>query len=273
MRKRMKKAMLLLLPALFVVQQLWAQCAFHNEAFRSGEYLTYNLYYNWQFIWVKAGTASMHTVLSNYKGKAAYRSSLITRGNNKVDKMFVLRDTLLCYGSLALEPLYFRKGAREGKRYTVDEVSYSYKDGKVILHQHRLQNNGNHLNFTKTLNYCVFDMLNMFMRARSFNPTGWKKGHDIDFPIADGNSIHPAKIRYEGKTNVKGDDGVKYRCLRLSYLEDEGKGFKRIVDFYVTDDANHVPVRLDMFLRFGSAKAFLTSMKGVRHPLKSVVSK
>ena len=43
MRKRMKKAMLLLLPALFVVQQLWAQCAFHNEAFRSGEYLTYNL--------------------------------------------------------------------------------------------------------------------------------------------------------------------------------------------------------------------------------------
>ena len=31
-----------------------AQCTFHNTAFSSGEYLTYNLYYNWKFIWVKA---------------------------------------------------------------------------------------------------------------------------------------------------------------------------------------------------------------------------
>ena len=35
-----------------------AQCTFRNTAFSSGEYLTYNLYYNWKFIWVKAGTAS-----------------------------------------------------------------------------------------------------------------------------------------------------------------------------------------------------------------------
>ena len=39
-----------------------AQCTYKNTAFKSGEFLTYNLYYNWQFIWVKAGTASMSTV-------------------------------------------------------------------------------------------------------------------------------------------------------------------------------------------------------------------
>ena len=37
-----------------------------------------------------------------------------------------------------------------------------------------------------------------------------------------------------------------------------------IVDFYVTDDNNHIPIRLDMFLKFGSAKAFLVDMKGVK---------
>ena len=41
--------------------------------------------------------------------------------------------------------------------------------------------------------------------------------------------------------------------------------------FYVTDDQNHVPIRLDMFLKFGSAKAFLTNMKGVRNPISSLV--
>lgn len=55
---------------------------------------------------------------------------------------------------------------------------------------------------------------------------------------------------------IKADNGMKYRCLQLSYLElDDGK-YKNIVDFYVSDDENHVPIRLDMFLKFGSAKAF-----------------
>ena len=179
-----------------------AQCAFHNDAFKSGEFLTYNLYYNWQFVWVKAGNASMSTVQSRYNGHPAYRASLTTRGNNRVDQMFVLRDTLLCYSSLDMEPLYFRKGAREGKRYGVDEVFYSYHDGKV---------------------------------------------------------------------KIKADNGVKYRCLKLSYLEKEDGKYKRIVDFYVSDDKNHIPVRLDMFLKFGAAKAFLVSMKGLRNPVTSAV--
>jgi hypothetical protein len=54
-------------------------------------------------------------------------------------------------------------------------------------------------------------------------------------------------------------------------MEKEDNDFKRIVDFYVTDDLNHVPVRLDMFLRFGSAKAFLIGMNGTRNPINSIV--
>ena len=86
-----------------------AQCSFRNTAFKSGEFLSYNLYYNWKFVWVKVGTASMYTVQSRYNGKPAYRGSLTTRGNGRLDDFFLLRDTLLCYNSLDLEPLYFRK--------------------------------------------------------------------------------------------------------------------------------------------------------------------
>lgn len=244
---------------------LKAQCTFRNTAFKSGEFLTYNLYYNWKFVWVKAGTASMYTVQSRYDGKQAYRASLVTRGNEKVDNMFVLRDTLLCYNTLDLAPLYYRKGAREGKRYTVDEVFYSYPNGKCQVKQHRQHNSGRHSWQTHTYNDCVYDMLSIFLRARSFNPDGWKKGHDINFPIADGNGRTPAKIRFQGRTNIKADNGKKYKCLQLSYMELEDGKYQRIVDFYVTDDSNHVPVRLDMFLKFGSAKAFLVDMKGVRN--------
>ncbi len=268
MRKNIYIALMMLLLCITTAS---AQCTYKNTAFKSGEFLSYNLYYNWKFVWVKAGTASMSTVLSRYSGKPAYRASLTTRGNNRVDEMFVLRDTLLCYSSEALEPLYFRKGAREGKRYYVDEVFYSYPGDGVKLRQHYMNSHGKHTWKNATSAECVYDMLNIFLRARSFNPEGWKKGHVVKVPIADGRDTNTAILKYRGKSNVKADNGVKYRCMELSYMEKEKGAYKEIVRFYVTDDQNHIPVRLDMFLRFGSAKAFLVGMKGNRNPVNSVV--
>ncbi len=268
----MKKKIVCMLLLLFVwVAASEGQCTFRNTAFKSGEYLSYNLYYNWKFVWVKAGTASMSTVESSYGGRRAWRASLTTRGSKRVDDMFVLRDTLLCYSSLDMAPLYYRKGAREGKRYYVDEVFYDYADGKTVCRQHRQKSDGSHTWLKKRYGDCVYDMLNMFIRARSFNPEGWKKGKVIDFPMVDGNSCDPARIVYRGKQVVKGDNGVKYRCLQLSYMEKDGDKWKKVVDFYVTDDDNHIPVRLDMFLRFGSAKAFVVGIKGNRNAIASVV--
>ncbi len=271
MRKTLRRilAAALLLAAVTISAQ--AQCTFRNTAFKSGEFLTYNLYYNWQFVWVKAGTASMSTVQSNYHGHSAYRASLTTRGNNRVDGFFVLRDTLLSYCSTQMAPLYFRKGAREGKRYTVDEIFYSYPDGNTHLKLHRQRHDGRHEWKQATRQDCVYDMLNIFLRARSFNPEGWKKGKEITFPMADGRDVQTAKLRYGGKSNIKADDGNKYRCLQLSYMEKEDGKWKEIVRFYVSDDDNHIPVRLDMFLRFGSAKAFLVGKSGLRSPVGSLV--
>lgn len=268
---RLLKSLFIASLLLLVSTAMSAQCTFRNTAFKSGEFLTYNLYYNWKFVWVKAGNASMSIIQSTRNGKPAYRGSLVTRGNHKVDDFFVLRDTLLCYSGTDLAPMYFRKGAREGKRYTVDEVFYSYSGGKCHLRQHRLQSDGKHVWKKVSYDDCVFDMMNIFLRARSFDPTNWKKGFVVKFPIVDGNARTPAQIRFAGKETIKADNGIKYRCLRLAYMELEDKKYKKIVDFYVTDDENHVPIRLDMFLKFGSAKAFLVNMKGVRNPITSIV--
>ena len=119
-----------------------AQCGIENFAFKSGEFLSYDLYFNWKFVWVKVGTASMSTVQSNYKGQKAFRSSLITRGNDKLDNVFVMRDTLLCYTNQELAPLYFRKGAREGDRYYVDELWYTYPNSNCHLKMHRIDADG-----------------------------------------------------------------------------------------------------------------------------------
>lgn len=241
-----------------------AQCKQKNTAFKSGEYLSYNLYFNWKMVWVKAGTASYGTIQSTRNGHPAYRASLSVTSNKKADNMFILRDTITSYSTLELEPLYYRKAARENKRYTVDEVFYSYAHNKTNLRLHRQYNNGTHTWQNKTSNSCVSDMLNILLRLRSYDFSSWVKDQTIELPIATGKALSTARVAYKGVTTVKADNGQKYKCLILSYIENKDGKYKETVRFYVTNDIRHIPVRIDFFLRFGSAKAYLTSMKGVK---------
>ncbi|MBR1687767.1 MAG: DUF3108 domain-containing protein [Prevotella sp.] len=273
-RKAGRAASILLLGCLLALLPLGAaaQCGIENTAFKSGEFISYDLYFNWKFVWVKVGTASMSTVQSNYKGKQAFRTSLITRGNNKLDNMFIMRDTLLCYNDLSISPLYFRKGAREGSRYYVDEIWYTYPSGRCHLKQHQITSSGEHLWKETTPPGCTYDMMSIYLRARNFDASKLKKGEKIAMPIADGRHLTNSWLTYRGKENVAMKNGKdKFRCLVFSFIEREDGKDHELIRFFITDDKNHLPVRLDMFLSFGSAKAYLTGYRGLRNEMESRV--
>jgi len=248
-----------------------AQCGIENTAFQGGEFLAYDLYFNWKFVWVKVGSAGMSTVKSKFDGKEAYRTSLITRGNDRLDGMFIMRDTLLSYcDASTLSPLYHRKGALEGKRYYVDELWYSYPNNNCQLRMHRIDADGEQHWKTVTYKDCVYDMMSIFLRARNFDASTLNEGDVIPMPISDAKRMSNSWLKYRGKETYK-IEGTKekFRCLVFSFIEhDDGKN-RELIRFYVTDDQNHIPVRLDMFLSFGSAKAFLKVYRGVKSPLTS----
>ena len=257
--------------AMFSLLTASAQCGIENTAFQGGEFLAYDLHFNWKFVWVKVGSATMSTVKSTYKGQEAFRTSLITRGNSKLDGFFVMRDTLLSYCSADdLTPLYHRKGALEGKRYYVDELWYSYPRNNCHVKMHALSSSGDHTWKEKEYKDCVYDMMSIFLRARNFDASKLKEGDVIPMPITDASSLKNSWLKYRGKETFK-IDGTKqkFRCLVFSFIEHEDGKNKELIRFFVTDDQNHIPVRLDMFLSFGSAKAFLKTYKGVRSPLTS----
>lgn len=257
---------------LFSIGAAYSQCAARNEAIQPGERLTYELKFNWKFIWVNAGDAKLELLPVTYQGKPCYRTTLYSISNKTVDMFFKMRDTLTCITTEHLEPMYFRKGAEEGSRYTVDEVHFGYKDGKCLVDQSRTRPGRRTVYAKDTLDYCVFDMLSILLQARSFDPTSYQKGDKIFFPMATGTKVEEQTLIYRGKKNFKAENGVKYRCLVFSLVEyDKNRKEKEVITFYVTDDKNHLPVRLDLYLNFGSAKAFLRTVEGNRHPLTSVI--
>lgn len=252
-----------------------AQCVAKNEAFQSGEHVMYDLYFNWKFIWKKVGLASLTTNGTTYHSKPAYRFNLLSVGSKKTDFFFKMRDTLTCYVSDKLEPLYFRKAAEEGKRYTVDEAWFSYNDGVATVKQKRTWHNP--VREPQEMEYsdsrCIFDMLSILAQARSYDPRDYKVGEKILFPMATGRRVEEQTLIYRGKEEIEANNDTIYRCLVFSFVEYKKGKEKEVITFFVSDDKNHLPIRLDMYLNFGSAKAFLKSVRGNRYPMTSVVEK
>ena len=270
----MKKLVFLLFLLIGGLEASSAQCGADNEAIQPGETLFYELKFNWKFIWINAGWAKMSINKDTYEGKPCLRTDLESFTNKKIDFFFKMRDTLTCITSEDLIPQTFRKGAEEGSHYTVDEVNFSYEDGKCIVNQCRTRDNKPPRIQNDTLTYCVYDMLSVMLQARSLDVTDYTPGQKIIFYMATGKRVEEQHLVYRRKENYKAENGITYRCLVFSLVEyDKHKEEKEVITFYVTDDKNHLPVRLDMYLNFGSAKAFLKDIKGNRHPMTSIVKK
>ena len=272
-KNKIRVAFFILFSLLFSPVGAQSQCGIENTAFKSGERLTYNLYFNWKFVWFKVGVATMNTDFTTFEGKQAWRSSLVTGGNKRLDKFFVMRDTLLSYCNTDLSPLYFRKGSFEGKLYYVDEIWYSYPRGNCHLKKHAITSSGEHLWGENTYKQCIYDMMSIFLRARNFDAKGMKEGDIIQLPISDATHLNNAWLQFRGRETFKVEDTKeKFRCLVFSFFEREDGKNHELIRFFVTDDKNHIPVRLDMFLSFGSAKAYLKNYKGVRGEMTSKVN-
>ncbi len=277
---RMMSRRLMVLAALFTmhcalfVSPAGAQCGIENTAFQDGEVLNYNLYFNWRFVWVKVGSASMTTSLSKFGGQDAFRTSLTTRGNKTLDGVFTMRDTLLSFCRASdLTPLYHRKGALEGKRYYVDELWYTYPNKHCHLRMHRIDADGEVHWRDKEYTECIYDMMSIFLRARNFDASKMQKGDVIPMPISDARRLSNSWLKYRGKETFKvSDTKEKFRCLVFSFIEHEDNKNHELIRFYVTDDQNHIPVRLDLHLSFGSAKVFLRNYQGIRNEMTSKIN-
>lgn len=263
--------LLLISLALLMFLPLVAQNIKQTPAFRSGETLKCNFYFNWKFIWVKAGGASLIIRDTIFNGQHAQYMSLLSATNSTADAFFPMRDTLTTIFTKDLRPLYFRKASAEGKHYYLNQVWYSYgNDGRVKVAQYFRRNQEKPRYKEEVFNGMVYDMMSLLAYARTLDFGSLKKGQRLTFPVATGKRITNQHLIYRGKQRTKSDDGHDYDCLIVSLVEERDGKEREIVNFHVTNDDNHLPILLDLALNFGSAKARISHKSGLLYPLTSV---
>ena len=181
----------------------------------------------------------------------------------------------LCTGGFGFRRLWKCSGIKDIFHRAAESISDAQQQLQIyfyLVNQKRTYRDGAFDESEASDSRCIYDMLSILAQARSYDPADYKVGDKIKFPMATGRKVEEQTLIYRGKENVKAENGVTYRCLIFSLVEYDKKGKeKEVITFFVTDDLNHLPVRLDLFLNFGSAKAFLNNVTGNRHPLTSIV--
>ena len=244
-----------------------------SPAFRAGETLECVFYFNWKFIWVKAGGAKLIVRDTIYNGQPAQYMSLLSSTNEAADAFFPMRDTLTTiFTKDDITPLYYRKVTVQGSRRYLNQVWYNYLPGnKVRVEQLYDRTDRDPVRLVETHDRGVYDMMSLLAYARTIDFSGFKRGQRINYPVATGRRVENQCLIYRGKKRIEASDGREYDCIEVSLVARTDKNKeKTIITFYVTDDKNHLPILLDLALNFGSAKAKLSKHAGLLYPLSPV---
>jgi hypothetical protein len=117
----------------------------------------------------------------------------------------------------------------------------------------------------------VHDMISAFYAARNIDFSNAKVGDVFTVMSFVDKELWPLKMKYLGKDEIKTDIG-KFKCLKFCPIVQRGRIFKREEDLlvWVTDDKNHIPLRVQAKILVGSIKMDITDIKNNANPLSKI---
>ncbi len=263
----MKQITIMLLLSLVLVQVAYADndfCKTTNKTIQKGEQLTYKVYYNLSAVWVGAGEAKFTTQLTTLYNKPVYHIKGIGQTYTSYDWIFKVRDVYETYiDTQKLHPLRFKRDVNEGGYKFTNDVTF-YPDIKKAVSKGK----------TFTTPACVQDVLSSIYFARNIDYSKYKIGDKIPFSMFLDDEVFDLYIRYMGKVKIKTKYG-EFNALKIQPLLIEGtifKGGEKMI-VYVSDDANHIPLRVESPILVGSVKVDMMQYANLKYPLKSLIKK
>lgn len=228
-------------------------------AYQVGEEITYRIHYGI----INAGKASIKVKeITNINGKEVYHMVGTGRTVGMAEWFFKTRDVYETYIDVnTFEPVKFIRDVDEGGYIIKRNVEFN-RDANTAIDKELKKDT------IFSLPENVQDIFSAFYFARNLNVEGIKKGDIIDIPVFLDHELFPFKIKFVARETIKTKFG-KIKCLRFVPVVQEGRVFKDEDDMYlwISDDPNHVPVRIKSELLVGSIKIDMESYSGLRHKL------
>ena len=237
-------------------------CGTKNTAFKEGESITMKVFYNSLGMYIGAGEATFTSTLERFNGKPVYHCVGEGKSYSFFDNFFKVRDRYETFIDTAtMLPLKFMRSVDEGGYKIYNNVTFNQSAGTAV---------STHGVF-KTPS-CIQDVISAIYYARNINFNNYKPGDKIPFDMFLDDEVYHLYIRYIGKENVKTRYG-KFRAIKFKPLLVKGTIFEggEKMTAWVSDDPNHLILRVESPIAVGSIKVDMYGYKNLRYPLTSLI--
>jgi hypothetical protein len=238
-------------------------CGIKNHAFQAGESITFRVYYTLAGVYISAGEATFTVALEDLNGKPVYHVTGSGKNYSFLDNFFKVRDKYESFIDTSnLQPLKFIRNVSEGSYKKYENISFNKTANTAIT------NSG----VFKTPE-CVQDVLSTMYYARNIDYDTLQPGDKIPFSMFLDNQVYSMYIRYVGKETIKTKYG-KFHAIKIKPLLLKGTIFEggEKMTVWISDDANHIPVRVESPISVGSVKVDMMDFRNRRTPLSSLIS-
>lgn len=256
----MKKFFFLFLLMCFPAHLLHAQK--NDVAFKDGEFLKFKISYGL----LNAGIATLELSETTYKNTPVYHAKGVGYTTGVPKLFFKVYDDYQSYFEIdKVIPHRFIRKIDEGG-YTKDQEGFfNYTRNSVLVKDYEKQKEA-----VFPIGKDVQDIVSAFYYLRKSPQIGKiKKGEYIEIDMFFDGEVTKFKLMFLGSEELKTKFGRVATLAFRPYVM-AGRVFKEkeSLTVWVTDDTNHVPLRIKASLLVGSLKADLEEYSGVVTPIK-----
>ena len=238
-------------------------CSQSNTSFNTGEKITYTIFYNVIGLYVNAGEAQFTIKPTKWEGEAAFAFTATGHSNRRYDWIFKVRDKYeSIVDSKTLLPYFFSRSINEGSFHQNQTLTFNQKSKEVTTQKG--------LSFKAA--DCTFDVISAVYAVRNLDFSNLQVNEKVYLNFFLDNELFPSYFKYLGKEIVQTKFG-KFKAIKIAPLLVKGSMFEggERMTIWVTDDENHIPIRIETPIIVGSIKVDMKSYEGLRYPLSSLI--
>ena len=237
-------------------------CTIRNVAFSAGEKVTYTVYYSAAGIYINAGTATFTNTLEVLNNKPVFHIVGEGSTNSSYDWIYKVRDKYETYiDTTTMQALKFVRNINEGGFKKYQNVTFNKNANTAVTNEGVFK-----------VPVCVQDVVSAVFYARNIDFSKLRPEDKIAFSMFLDNEVYDMYIRYLGKETIKTKYG-KFNAIKFKPLLIKGTIFEggEKMTVWVTDDANHIPVRIESPIVVGKVKIDMMAYENIRHPMTSLI--
>lgn len=236
-----------------------------NNTFTKGEFLKYRMHYG--IVTAGYATVEVKNETQTVSGRKCHH--VIGKGvtNSTYDWIFKIRDTYETYiDEETLVPWKFVRDIQEGdfRSYTITQFDQNQNKAYYIDEQSKVT--------TYQVPPGIQDVISCFYSSRIKDQNGLKPGDKIPMTNFLDRKVFNLNAQFLKRETIV-VDGVSYKGLKMKLLIDEAGMVtdNSTIHFWLSDDDNKIPLRIETELKIGSIKADLIEYKNLKNPFSAKI--